>query len=193
MTTNETTSGKAPIERKLAGEEGLWVLIFGDMLTFSIFLYYRNGNIGVFQAGAELLDLRLGILNTLLLLTSSWFVASAGNEAKHNRPNRAAPLLLGGILCGVGFCIVKAFEYSAKIDHGITLNSSEFFIFYYCFTGIHLAHVVIGLGVLVVMYFRCKSPVADAKTVAIVAGGGAFWHMVDLLWIVLFALFYLVV
>lgn len=180
----------------MPGEEGLWVLIFGDMLMFSLFfltyLYYRGQSVELFSQGAATLDLTLGITNTLLLLSSSWFVASAAAEARHHRPQRAAPLLLGAMLCGVAFCVVKFFEYKAKLGAGFTLTSSEFYMFYYSYTGIHLAHVLIGLAVLLVMYLRCRAPQADAKTIAIVAGGGVFWHLVDLLWIIIFALFYLV-
>ncbi len=87
--------------------------------------------------------------------------------------------------------IVKAFEYSAKIAQGFTLNSNNFSIYYYMFTGIHLVHVLIGLGVLCFTLARFDRAGRMQGGVALIEGSGAFWHLVDLLWIILFALLYL--
>jgi nitric oxide reductase NorE protein len=83
------------------------------------------------------------------------------------------------------------FEWGGKIADGITLNSNEFYSFYYMFTGIHLVHVLLGMGVLVYLLVRSKRPDPGTSYVALMEGGGAFWHLVDLLWVVLFALLYL--
>jgi nitric oxide reductase NorE protein len=182
------------ISRHVPGEEGIWVFIFGDLLAFSAFfvtyLVYRAQNLSVFLAGQELLSRGLGLLNTLLLLTSSWFVAQAVKDTRNG--GARTPMFIGcAMACGLGFCVVKAFEYAAKINAGYTLNSTEFFIYYYMFTGIHLVHVTIGLGVLTYLLVRARTRPAD-ENVSAMEGGGAFWHLVDLLWVVLFALLYLV-
>jgi nitric oxide reductase NorE protein len=101
-------------------------------------------------------------------------------------------LLLGAFACGIGFVVSKAFEWGGKIQAGITLNSNEFYIFYYMLTGIHLLHVLIGLIVLGYLIARSRRPDPGTSYVLVMEGGGAFWHLVDLLWIVLFALLYLV-
>ena len=101
-------------------------------------------------------------------------------------------MLIGGaIMLGAGFIVVKVFEYYSKISAGYTLNSNEFFIYYYMFTAIHLIHVVIGLGVLILIFSGFDRAGRYCAELSVIEGGGAFWHLVDLLWIVLFALFYL--
>lgn len=186
--------------RRLPGEEGIWVLIFGDMLAFAAFfvtfLVYRLDDPALYQAGRASLDQGLGLLNTLLLLTSSWFVATAVHQARAGIRARVVPLLNAACACGVGFGVVKVFEYGAKIGAGIGLSTSDFHMFYFMFTGIHMLHVLIGLGVLAFLIVRARAVAqgaapADAGYVATMESGGAFWHLVDLLWIVLFALFYL--
>ncbi len=180
--------------RHLPGEEGVWVFILGDMMVFALFfltfVYYRVDNIPLYSEAQELLNRKLGLLNTMLLLTSSLFVAQAVRVARTG--GRQTPMLLGGaIVCGLGFVVVKIVEWGDKISHGITLNTNEFFIFYFMFTGIHLAHVLIGLSVLTWLLVRSRRQQPDPGFLNTLEGGGAFWHLVDLLWVVLFALLYL--
>ena len=178
------------------GEEGVWVLIMGDMLVFSIFfgtyLIYRAQSVALYTSSQLSMERGFGLLNTALLLTSSWFVALAVSHARAGRQDTAMRLLLGAFACGIGFVISKGFEWGGKIQAGITLNSNEFYIFYYMLTGIHLLHVLIGLIVLAYLIARSRRPDPGASYVLVMEGGGAFWHLVDLLWIVLFALLYLV-
>jgi nitric oxide reductase NorE protein len=177
------------------GEAGVWVLILGDMFAFSaffaVFLVHRAQNVALFSVSQTALERRFGLLNTALLLTSSLFVARAVMAARAGAARPSARLLTFALACGGGFVVSKAFEWGAKIAAGITLNSNEFYGFYYMFTGIHLLHVLVGMGVL--SYLLARSRRADPGTsyVAVMEGGGAFWHMVDLIWVLLFALFYL--
>jgi nitric oxide reductase NorE protein len=195
MATKRPPAGRRPA-RHVPGEEGVWVLIIGDMLVFSIFfgtyLYYRAQDVALYVRSQQQMVRGFGLANTILLLTSSWFVAVAVSDARAGRRDRAARLVVGALASGVGFVISKAFEWGGKIRAGITLNTNEFYIFYYMFTGIHLLHVLIGLGVLTYLFMRSRRPDPGASYVAVMEGGGAFWHLVDLLWIVLFALLYLV-
>ena len=142
------------------------------------------------QSQAEL-NRSLGLLNTLLLLTSSWCVAQAVAAARAGNA-AARRYLFGAIALGIGFVVVKAIEYNEKIAAGFTLNSNDFFIYYYMFTGIHLLHVVVGLGVLLWTTTRFDKAGKVLGSASVVEGSGAFWHLVDLLWIILFALLYLV-
>jgi nitric oxide reductase NorE protein len=179
---------------RVPGEEGIWVLVIGDLFIFSIFFlvfsYARAGAPDVFSAGHLVVDRQLGLLNTFLLLTSSLFVAIGVNRIIEQRGS-AKRLFDLAIVCGIGFVVVKLFEYNAKIDAGYTPASNDFFMYYFIFTGIHLLHVVIGLLVLFFMREAAKSgDIPDGKVSAIECGG-IFWHLVDLLWIVLFALFYI--
>lgn len=185
----KSASGHVP------GEEGLWVFIGGDLLVFAAFfitfaVYWRQDR-ALFQASSALLDKRIGLANTLLLLTSSWFVAQAVAAVRAGAGPRARALLMGAIGLGSGFVVLKGFEYHAKIAAGITLNTNGFFILYYMYTAIHLLHVIIGLGALAFIVTRFQRDGSLKGGVALVEGGGAFWHLVDLLWLALFALLYL--
>ena len=182
--------------RHLPGELGIWIFIIGDMMVFGlffmVFLYYRNMDIASFNAAQELLNQNLGAINTIFLLTSSWFVATALYFLRRQRTDLASRLFFFAILCGVGFGGVKYIEWSAKISEGHTITSHDFFMYYYIFTGIHMLHVIIGMGVLTFMLLKARKGHCETDDITTYESGGVFWHMVDLLWIVLFPLFYLV-
>ena len=182
-----------PTER-LPGETGIWVFVLGDLVVFGMFfagyLYYRARDIQLFNDSQRLLDSDLGLINTLLLLTSSWLVALGVHAVRTRRGERARMLLSFAILCGVGFIIVKAIEYVHKFQQGITLVTNDYFMYYFMYTGIHLLHVIIGLCILVSL---CKRACAAStpKEMSFFESGAVFWHLVDLLWIMLFTLLYL--
>jgi nitric oxide reductase NorE protein len=196
--TTTVAAPPTPHARRMPGEEGIWLFVFGDMMMFSlffiIFLYYRGPNVELFATSQAQLSQTLGVLNTFLMLSSSWFVAMAVHAArKGNGLGRATPvLLLMAFGCGIGFAIVKVIEYSEKIRAGITLTSNDFFMYYFMFTGIHLVHVLLGMGVLAYLARSTWAGDRSANTVRNLENGASFWHLVDLLWIVLFALLYLI-
>lgn len=183
----------APPRRHVPGEEGVWVLIIGDLFVFTnffgMFAWYRGQELAVFAAGQATLARGLGLANTLLLLTSSLFVAMAVHRARAGREG-ADRLITWAMLCGLGFVAVKIAEYGAKVEAGIGFSSSSFYMLYYAFTGIHLIHVLIGLGVLAYVRSAARDPLAATTRMVGIESGASFWHLVDLLWIVLFALFY---
>lgn len=184
-------------QRHLPGEPGIWLFIGGDMVLFSvlfvIFLQYRAEDFATFSAGRNTLSQPLGLLNTLLMLSSSWFVAMATQAVRKQIPNVAPACFALALLCGLGFVVVKYFEYSAKVHAGFTLTSNDFYMFYFVYTGIHLVHVLIGMGVLTALLMYTRSRAVADVTLQHVESGASFWHLVDLLWIVLFALLYLLV
>lgn len=178
------------------GEPGIWVFVLGDMaafaLFFGVFLFYRIQEPEIFSQSQAGMSQAFGAFNTFLMLSSSWFVAMAVQAARQNL-GRATPLLLAAALaCGVGFCFIKYLEYGAKISDGILLSTNMFYTLYYMLTGIHLFHVLIGMGVLALLIRSTWNGTGSAAHVRNVEIGVTFWHLVDLLWIVLFALFYLV-
>jgi nitric oxide reductase NorE protein len=174
----------------------VWVLIVGDMVMFSIFfitfMYYRSHDVALYIQSQTRLNQALGAVNTGLMLTSSWFVATAMWNARRTNLRAARLWLILAMLCGLTFCALKVFEYHEKIGAGITLQTNDFFMFYFMFTGIHCLHVVLGTGVLgfMTLYLRARA-VGDAQ-IHTLETGASFWHLVDLLWIVLFALLYLI-
>ena len=184
----------AATARRLPGEAGIWILISGDMLMFALlFSLYTNAfaqNRAMYLAGQATLDRPLGLLNTFVLLTGSLFVVLGLEAARLGRWERASRLTLAGAGTGVVFIIVKAFEYTALITAGHTLISNGFYTYYFMITGIHLMHVIIGVTVLTFFWRYCRR--AAAKNVNALDTVGCYWHMVDLLWIGIFALVYLV-
>jgi nitric oxide reductase NorE protein len=180
--------------RRIPGEPGLWIIIFGDLAVFSVFFtlfpYYRLAEPDLFARSQALLSQTFGLANTLLLLTSSWAVAAAMSAARDARAQDAVRKVSLGMLCGAGFVVLKAFEYAAKVSAGIRPSTNDFFMLYFAFTGVHLIHVVIGLGAL--SLFRARAAKLTTPVgLALMEGCAIFWHLVDLLWVVLFALFYL--
>ena len=183
---------------RIPGEPGIWVFIWGDLIIFSLFfciyLFYREADVALFNSSQATLDQRFGITNTIVLLTSSWFVATGVHAARLNRPKAPAFLLILGFLCGLVFLVLKVFEYSAKFDAGINIKTNEFYMYYFVFTVVHAIHVIFGMAVLFYLYSYCKNRSGKLAHSDIVnlESGAIFWHLVDLLWIVLFALLYLV-
>jgi nitric oxide reductase NorE protein len=159
-------------------------------LFFGVFMHYRDHSPAVFQHSQTTLNRGFGAINTLLLLTSSLFVV-LGVTAVRRRMRAVAPkLFLLALLCGFGFSVIKILEYSAKARHGIGPNTNDFYMYYFILTGIHWFHLLIGMGVLTFLWRLSRKPVDD-KRVGYIEAGASYWHMVDLLWIVLFPLIYL--
>lgn len=197
MAASPSTRAIGPSPGHVPGEGGVWLFIAGDLVLFSLlfatFLSYRAGAPEVFATGRAHLDQTLGLVNTLLLLTSSWLVATGVRAARRGAGHVPQTCFALALLCGLGFGIVKFFEYRAKLAAGLTPETSDFLMFYFAYTGIHMIHVVIGMGVLLAMisYIRGRPPAA--VNLQHIESGASFWHLVDVLWIVLFALLYLLV
>lgn len=194
ISTTGKISGKGA--RHLPGEAGIWLFIFGDMMVFSLFfvtfMFYRSQNVELYNSSAAQLSQFFGALNTFFMLSSSWFVAMAVQASRRQMGKMVPVLFLMGFACGAGFLVNKFFEYGEKIRHGITLNTNDFFMYYYMFTGIHMMHVIIGMGVLLFAARYSWHGGLDARKIKNLESSASFWHVVDLLWIVLFALLYLV-
>ncbi|BCK52975.1 cytochrome c oxidase subunit 3 family protein [Nocardia wallacei] len=181
----------APVRGHLPGDGHMWVMVLGDMVIFGgyfvIFMIYRTMAPGEFLAAQQHLDVDIGVVNTIVLLTSSWFVALSVLAARAGRPERAIRLVYACGCCGALFVLLKAYEWAHEIAEGRT-NSELFYSFYYVLTGVHLLHVAIGLIVLGVVVRELRDPAR--RRVPMVESGAIYWHMVDLLWVVIFALLY---
>lgn len=185
-----------PEEGRVPGEVGTWVFILGDMtvfgFAFAVYLGARMGDPALFDAGQQQLDVAIGVFNTLLLLMSSLLVVVGVRAVGRRRRQTAQRLFAGAIACGLAFVVNKVVEYSSKLDAGFTPATDEFWTYYYVLTGLHLFHLVVGLGVLAFLIRQARSATLTARRYSYVEGGACFWHMVDLLWIILFPLLYLV-
>ena len=181
--------------RRLPGAEGIWALIGADAVVFAIlfatFMVERRRSPEVFEAGRQALNLNLGGIDTLILLTSSWTVALAIQAIKRNAVDRVPVLLLAGVLTGVLFMASKVIEYAGTISDGITPATNAFFMWYFILTGIHLIHVLLGTGLLTFVWTRARRGAFGPANLVVPESVASFWHLVDLLWIVLFPLLYL--
>jgi nitric oxide reductase NorE protein len=186
---------KTTSSRHIPGEAGVWIFILGDMLVFAlffaVFVFYRGQNPELYLQGQATLNSNYGALNTMLLLTSSWFVVLAVGAARKSMRMPAFLLFALAFLCGAGFATVKVLEYSEKINAGIGLTTSDFYMYYFIFTGLHFFHVLIGMTALLFMCGIARRGISKPSDLAILEGGASYWHMVDLLWIILFPLLYL--
>lgn len=179
------------------GEPGIWVLLFGDMMVFlvlfGVYLNRRAQDKELFASSQEVLNRSFGAANTVILLTSSLLVVFAVRAIRSERLRHlASPLTFAGAVVGVCFIVVKVFEYHEKITAGITPSTNDFYMYYFVLTGLHLAHVVIGLAVLLALSRLARVAEPTRTHLAFFEGGACFWHMVDLLWIVIFPLLFLV-
>jgi nitric oxide reductase NorE protein len=188
--------GSTDVERnervRLPGDASMWVFVLGDMVIFGvyfiIFMVERTRQRSLFLASQQHLNQNFGLINTLVMVASSWFVARAVVAARAGDHRRASRFIVGGGLCGVSFILIKIAEWSLEISRGFTLPNNDFFTFYFMLTGVHLLHVVMGLVILGIVLRELRIPTLRRMTM--VESGATFWHMVDLLWIVLFALVY---
>ena len=185
--TSKTTNPPESVLWELPGELMMWVLIISELLVFGAalagFLAVRIGQVERFTADQALLSQTAGALNTIVLVTSGMFAALAVHK-RHLGQRLAARLwLLAAASGGVIFLIVKSVEYAAKWDAGIGIDTSPFFSFYFLITGFHAAHVIAGIVLLGI--------VAWFDTPRNLETGVSFWHMVDLVWVLLFPIIYL--
>jgi len=179
----------------LPGEPGVWLFILGDLIVFGlffvVFVYHRALDVPLYTQSQATLNQAYGVVNTFLMLSSSWFVALAIHAARDNLARITSRFIVLAGACGVAFVVVKFFEYSEKISAGYSITSNDFYMYYYMLTGIHLMHVVIGMVVLTFLWHTSRRDTLDEKCINTLESGASFWHMVDLLWIILFALLYM--
>jgi len=182
--------GSSP--RQLPGEVGLWLFILSDLLLFALFFVLFSHDLATdpesFQEVQGTLSRSIGLFNTLLLLTGSWAVAM-GTRVERN-PARSAGYLSAAALSGVLFLILKAVEYGHLFSAGYSLTDSSFFTWYFFLSGYHALHVVAGIVILQVVVSQYRR--RKAVTEELVEAAGCYWHLVDLLWIGIFSIVYLV-
>jgi nitric oxide reductase NorE protein len=181
--------------RRLPGVDGIWVFIGADAVIFAIlffsFMQDRLKNPAMFEASRRTLNMNMGGIDTLILLTSSWSVALAVQAMKRDQIDREPRLLLGGAVTGLMFVASKSVEYFQKVAHGLNPGTNPFYMWYFTLTGIHLTHVVVGTSLLTYLWVRSRRGTYDHLHRAVPECVASYWHLVDLLWIVLFPLLYL--
>lgn len=190
-----TTLPASSAPPRLAGDLVIWLVILAELLTFGIFFlayaFTRVRQVEVFNASQRTLDLHAGVVNTVLLITGSWCVARAVQAVRDQGDSRRGTRwLLASLACGGGFLVLKSAEYAAKLHAGIDVSTNDFYLFYFMLTGFHFLHVVVGLVILSILSFYTARGHYGPHDSHALETGAAFWHLVDLLWIVLFPLVY---
>ena len=192
--TVEMDRSSTAINARLAGDLAVWLIILAELLAFGIlFLSYafaRTVDVSLFNASQRTLDLKSGAINTALLITGSWCVVRAVQAVKRDASVIGVSWLGGALICGIGFSIIKLMEFSAKANAGIDLSTNTFFMFYILLTAFHFFHVLAAMVILTILFFKTHAGCYGSHDVHALETGAAFWHMVDLLWIVLFPLIY---
>ena len=178
----------------LPGDLAIWVFIWSELLVFAIFFVayaiVRTSNIELFNSLQPTLDRNSGALNTVFLLAASWCVARAVAAIKQDLSQQSARLLVAGILFGACFLVVKVFEYHAKFSQGIDLTTNTFYFFYIALTFFHFMHVILGMVILFAVWRKTRQGGYSATDHHGMETGASYWHMVDLVWLILFPLVY---
>jgi nitric oxide reductase NorE protein len=178
----------------IPGGRDIWFFVLFESLVFTsyfcVYLFERTQHEQVFLAGQSHLLLWLGVVDTIILLSSSWAVARCVQLARAGRFDRARreAFLTAGF--GLAFLILKIVEWVRLIHLGDTFTSSQFFQFYFFLTAIHCVHLLVGFVVLGVLVFQLSSEKRRSQT--IVETCATYWHSVDFYWVLIFALLYVV-
>ncbi len=190
----------------LGSRFGMWLFIFTELLLFTglfiVYSVYRYRNWQAFHLAAEELDTFIGSLNTVILLASSATIAMSITAIQLKQKKTALVLMSITLLIGLAFLVNKYFEWSLKIEHGLYPGSETlqefgqgevlFFGLYFFMTGLHALHIIAGLVFIsFVFYYVVKDRVRHDNYV-LLENAGLYWHLVDIIWIFLFPLFYLI-
>lgn len=182
--------------RGLPGDLAIWIFIFAEMLAFGVlfvaYAFTRAGNVEMFNASQLTLNTVAGAVNTLVLITSSYFVMRGVTAIKHDLSASCARWLTGATLLGGIFIVVKLTEFAEKFSAGISLSTNAFYMFYLALTFFHFMHVLMGMIILGFVIAKARRGGYSSKDHVGVETGASFWHMVDLLWIILFPLIYVI-
>jgi len=146
----------------------------------------------VLDVSRKTLHLGVGLTNTLVLLTSSLCVVVALRAMRSGAGHIARPAVAAAMICGAVFIALKVFEYHSLVTAGHGAGANHFYLYYFILTGVHLFHVCVGMADLTFLLTQTQRHEISDTRMAVVEGGACFWHLVGLLWIVLFPLLYLV-
>jgi nitric oxide reductase NorE protein len=180
----------------LPGDLAIWFFIMAELLVFGIFfivyVFVRNQNVELFNHYQLELHRIAGVINTIALITSSYFVALAVDAIRNNRVKETGNKLLLALVMGLLFVVVKIWEYSYVFGAGIHLSTNTFYTFYISLTFFHFMHVMMGMVILAALYYFLRQGKYSADDYIGIETGASYWHMVDLVWIVLFPLVYVI-
>jgi nitric oxide reductase NorE protein len=183
---------KADGGRFVPGQPDMWAFVLFEALVFTsyftVYVFRRTQSPDLFLQSQAHLDLRVGVVNTLVLLVSSWSVARCVQAAREGSFRAALTNAYLTMLFGFVFLVSKVREWASEIARGFSFTTDEFFSFYYFLTAIHLLHLLIGFAFLGVAVYQLKSPARRSQE--LVETCATYWHTIDFLWVLIFALLY---
>ncbi|BFN13221.1 putative norE, additional subunit of nitric oxide reductase (Nor) complex, membrane protein [Marinobacter nauticus ATCC 49840] len=179
--------------RHLPGDIAVWFFIFAELAVFGIlFIGYgvaRSLDPATFSAGKEALHPWTGLINTIGLITASYLVALSVHRLRDRKAGTTA-LLWAAIAASSVYTFGKLYEYADLYANGYNLGTDTFFMFYFFLTFFHFMHVVLGQIILVVLAVKVKKGDYNGDDMNGMESGASYWHMVDLVWLVLFPMLY---
>lgn len=206
-TASQTEQGGHALHRDDEGARmGMWLFLFTEVILFgglfTVYAVYRYMHPQAFHTASAQLNLVFGAVNTVVLLTSSLTVALAISAMQMGKRKHALIFLGITILAALIFMVNKYFEWGAKIEHGLfpgtehffelSHGESQFFYLYYFMTGLHGLHVVVGAILLAIMGIGIARRKITQDNYTFLENSGLYWHLVDVVWIFLFPLLYLI-
>ena len=182
------------VRRYPPGDLAIWIFILAELLVFAVFFasyaFTRAGNVELFNTYQQTLDRTSALINTLALITSSYFVVRAVAAIRDNDARTCVNWLLAALVMGALFLVVKSAEYAHHYSAGVNLRTNTFYMFYLSLTFFHFMHVIMGMVILAAVAFKARQGDYSATEHTGVETGASYWHMVDLVWLILFPLVY---
>lgn len=176
------------------GDLAIWIFILAELAVFAIFFaayaFARMGEVELFTTYQQTLDTQLALINTLALITSSYFVVRGVDRIRSDDARSCIRWLLAALLLGGVFLGVKGYEYAHLFGEGVSLSSNTFYTFYLSLTFFHFMHVIMGMVILAAVAVKAARGHYSRAQHTGVETGASYWHMVDLVWLILFPLVY---
>ncbi len=189
-----------------ASKMGMWLFLYTELLLFGglfmVYMVYRSLHPEAFLIASLNLNVWMGTINTIVLLTSSMTIAMSITAIQLGNIKLTLKLLFLTVLAALAFLVIKYFEWGAKIDHGfwpgmdhfssLSYGEQLYFYLYFFMTGLHGLHVIVGMVFIIVVMNKIKNKKITKNKNQLLENSGLYWHLVDLIWIYLFPLFYLI-
>jgi nitric oxide reductase NorE protein len=184
------------MDRRLPGDLAMWFFILAELTVFAVFFIgfavAEQLNSAMFIDGKSRLHPTAGLINTVALITSSLFVALALRAFHLEKQQQVVRLLIVAQLIAVVYLVVKVWEYQFLFSSGLDIETNTFFTLYFLITSFHFMHVLLGMVILMLMTKKAIKSKYLNQSASSFESGACYWHMVDLLWIILFPLIYVI-
>jgi nitric oxide reductase NorE protein len=191
-------AGESPastLVRHPPGDLAIWIFILAELMVFAVFFaayaFARSNHVELFDQFQATLDRDAALVNTVALLTSSYFVIRGVVAAREGENRVCARWFWAAFAMGCLFLVVKGMEYAHHFGEGVRLSTNQFYMFYLSLTFFHFMHVIMGMVIIAAVAFKAAAGGYSLQDHVGVETGASYWHMVDLVWLILFPLVYI--